>query len=84
MSNGMIVVGFIAAMCLISLAYYTTMPPFYSIKEYFLTKVDDVNALAFSEVLYRIAGLFPLLLAGAVWLNATQNSIRGRTADNFG
>lgn len=83
MSNGLIIIGFLASAALISVSYYMVIPAYFNVKMFFTDKVTDPNALAFSDTLYRVCGVFPLLFLGAIFLNAYQNSTRQRSADNF-
>jgi len=62
------------AMLLISVGYYIIMPYAYNIKETFVGKTTDPQALAFGAQLYYIIGIFPLLFFGAVALSSWQQT----------
>jgi hypothetical protein len=84
MSNGLIIVGFIASASLIAVSYYMVIPAYYNVKLFFEDKVTDPNALTFGEMLYRICGVFPILFLFAVFLKAYNSSVRQRSADSVG
>lgn len=87
MSNGLIIVGFFAAIALTAVAYYMVLPAYYGVKEYFIALPvvqAHAEAEAFGELLYNICGIFPLLFLGAIFLYAYQNSVRQRSSDLFG
>lgn len=83
MSNALIIVGFLAAVSLISVSYYMVIPAYYNVKLFFTSKVTDPNALAFGETLYRICGVFPIIMLFAVFLKAYNSSVRNRSAEGF-